>query len=145
MPATVTIEGKVLGRRTPVLAGWELELPDEWQDPAERLSLRDFISRVVLEEVAAFRRRQLQQRLIRVLSPDAIARGAQRGKVALGGRDLDQKVDPPSAVETALQAFQDRIYFVFVDGQQKVALDEVVELRPDSRVTFLRLVPLAGG
>jgi hypothetical protein len=145
MTATVTIEGKVLGRRKPVLSDWVFTLPIEWQAPREHLYLRDFITRVVLEEVAAFQERQVQQRLIRVLTPDEIEQGAKKGRVAMGGRELDQEVDSHAAVETALQAFEDRLYFVFINGQQQMALDDVIELQPDSQITFLRLVPLAGG
>jgi hypothetical protein len=145
MAATITIEGKVLGRRKPVLSDLTFVLPVEWQDPTEHLQLREFISRVVQEEVAAFLERQQQRRLIHVLTPNEIELGVQKGKVTMGGRDLNQEVDPQTAVETALQAFEDRLYFVFIDGNQHTALDEMVRVRPDSQVTFLRLIPLAGG
>lgn len=145
MAATITIEGKVIGRKKPVLSNWVFDLPVEWQDPAEHLYLRDFITRVVLDEVAAFKERQAQQRLIRVLTPDKIKQEAKKGKVTMGGQDLDQEVDPQAAVEIALQAFDDKLYFVFIDDEQLVGLDDVVHLKPDSQVTFLRLVALAGG
>ena len=145
MTATITIEGRVLGQRKPLLAAWALPLPDEWKDAGSRLRLREFITQVVLEEVAAFQDRQAQQRLLRVLTSAEIKQGAERGKVAMGGRDLEQEVDPQATVETALQAFEDGLYFVFVDSQQQLSLDDEVRLRPDSQVTFLRLVPLAGG
>jgi hypothetical protein len=145
MTATITIEGKVVGRRKQAFSDWVLSLPVEWQDPKERIFLRDFIARVVLEEVAEFQERQLQQRLIRILTPDEIEGGARKGRVSMGGRDLNQQVNPQVAVETALQAFDDGLYFVFIDDNQQMTLDDEVVLKPDSRVTFLRLVPLAGG
>lgn len=145
MAATITIEGKVIGRKKPVLSDWVFDLPVEWQDPAKHLYLRDFITKVVLDEIAAFKERQAQRRLIRVLTPGEIEQGAQKGKVTMGGQDLDQEVNPQAAVETALQAFEDRLYFVFIDDEQQITLDDAVHLEPDSQVTFLRLVPLAGG
>jgi hypothetical protein len=145
MSATITIEGKVLGRKRPVFPDWVFDLPAEWQDPTEDLYLRDFVARVVQQEVAAFKERQAAQRLTRVLSSAEIQQGAAKGKVTAGGRQLDQAVDTRAAVEAALQAFEDGLYFVFVDGRQHQALDDVIHLRPDSRVTFLRLVALAGG
>lgn len=145
MTATITIEGKIIGRKNPVLADWLFALPAEWESPTERILLRDLITRIVHEEVAAFKERQAEQRLLRVLTFREIAEAAARGKVTMGGRDLDQEVDPQAAVATALQAFEDRLYYVFVDGQQQQGLDAEVQLRPNSRVTFLRLVPLAGG
>jgi hypothetical protein len=69
-----------------------------------------------------------------------------RGKVDAGGREgASAEVDERAAVETALLAFEDGLYFVFVDDAQQESLDGEVRLRPDSRVTFLRLVALAGG
>jgi hypothetical protein len=99
----------------------------------------------VQQEVSAFRQRQAEQRFIQVLTPEEITRGAQKGKLSMGGRDLDQDVDPQAAVSTALQAYEDGVYLVFVDGHQVVSLDEQVFLQPDSQVTIVRLVALSGG
>jgi hypothetical protein len=63
----------------------------------------------------------------------------------MGGRDLDQKVDADEAVATALEAFEDGLYLVVVDGQELRNLDAQVFLQPDSRVAFVRLTLLAGG
>jgi hypothetical protein len=145
MTSAITIEGKVLGQRKPLFPDWVLPFPTEWEDADSRLHLRDLITRVVLEEVDAFRQRQAQRRLLHVLTPEEIARGTEEGRVAMGGQHLEQEVDPQAAVLTALQAFEDGLYFIFVDGQQRCALDEDLQLDPDSRVTFVRLVPLAGG
>ena len=121
-------------------------------DPAEidwpevrSLLLRDLIEAVVREEVADFRERQAANRLVRVLTEQQIAAGAERGKVSSGGSDLDQPVDPDVAVATAIEAFSDGFYFVFVDGEQVEDLDVAVTIAPDSTLLFVRLVPLAGG
>jgi hypothetical protein len=57
----------------------------------------------------------------------------------------EQHADPDVAVAAAIQAFEDRLYYVFVDDAQGEQLDQPVRLRPGSSVTFLRLVPLVGG
>jgi len=80
-----------------------------------------------------------------VLSPEQIEQAAAQGKIDSGGHQLNQKVDPEQAVATAWEAFQDGIYLVVIDGRQYQDLDQQVFLQPDSRVTFLRLVMLAGG
>ncbi len=41
--------------------------------------------------------------------------------------------------------FVDGFYFVFIDDEQQQYLDGEVYLKPNTHVTFLRLVPLAGG
>lgn len=145
MQAAITIEGKVLGQKRTLFGDWSIPLPPEWLAPGSRLRLRELITRVVGEEVEAFRQRQEQRRFVRILDQAEIEQGAARGKVDSGGRELKQEVDLGAAVETALQAFEDGLYFVFVDGQQIEALDGDVALRPDSRVTFVRLAALAGG
>jgi hypothetical protein len=80
-----------------------------------------------------------------VLSAKQINEAAIRGKVDMGEKDLIQEVDEQAAVATAIQAFEDSLYLVIIDGQEQRELDREVYLRPDSRITFLRLVMLAGG
>ncbi|NLS80168.1 MAG: hypothetical protein GXY76_23265 [Chloroflexi bacterium] len=83
--------------------------------------------------------------MARVLTSGEIAQGLAAGKVDTGGHEARQTVDPQAAVATALQAFEDRLYLVFVDGQQQMSLDAAIALAPGSRVSFVRLVALAGG
>jgi hypothetical protein len=142
MTTGITIEARVLGQKR-LAPAWRLPIPDE-RGGSRRL-LRDLITQIVLAEVAAFRERQETRRLIQILTPDEIALGIEKGKVDLGERDLDQVVDPQAAVATALQAFEDGLYFVFIDAEQKKALDDEVFLQSVSRVQFVRLTPLAGG
>lgn len=143
MTSALTISGKVMGKTQPIFANWELLLPDQVEQSP--LTLRDLLTQIVLAEVTGFAARQSQRRLIQILSPTQIHSGVEQGKVDSGGSDLEQVVDPGQAVETALQAFTDGLYFVFSDEQQQENLDNVVTLQPDSQLLFLRLVPLVGG
>jgi hypothetical protein len=129
----------------PSLPAFSFPSPDEWHVAWEQITLGDLISQIVLEEVAAFRQRQSDRRLITVLTSRQIEQAASKGKVSMGGEELDQKVDDQTAVETALQAFKDGFYMVFVNDQQIPALDSLVLLNEDTKVTFVRLIPLAGG
>ncbi|MBI2910292.1 MAG: hypothetical protein HYX92_21830 [Chloroflexi bacterium] len=142
MTTEITIEAKVLGQRRPS-PSWKVPLPDA--GGGARLCLRDLITEVVLAEVSAFRERQEGCRLIQVLTSGEIAEGVENGKVDPGGRDIQQVVEPQAAVTTALQAFEDGLYLVFVDGEQQTALDREVFVQPDSRLAFVRLTALAGG
>jgi hypothetical protein len=145
MPTTITIEGKALGRKKPLFADWSVSFPRDLQPAGGHIALRDLLAQIAREEVCAFHERQEQQRLPRVLTRAEIKEGAARGKVDMGGRDLVQWVDEAAAVDAVLQAFADKLYLVFVDGEQRHHLDEPVCLRPGSRVSFVRLVLLAGG
>ena len=145
MPAELIVSVRALGRRKPLLDDWSVPLPPEFAQRGEPLLLRDLIARIVAAEVAAFRQRQEERQLVRVLSAAQIAEGARRGKVDMGGRDLDQAVDEAEALATALTAFEDGLYLVLVDGTEQRELDREVFLHAGSRVTFLRLTMLAGG
>jgi hypothetical protein len=146
MPATLTIEGKMTGRSRPLFPDWELPIPDEWGDSSAP-TLRDFITRIVEAEVAAFAERRERRSLVNAMTAREIADGAAAGKVAMGGREEaePEAPDPQVAVATALQAFSDGLFYVFVDGKHVQDLEDRVIALPDSRVTFLRLVALAGG
>lgn len=145
MQSTLLIEGKTFGRRQALFPEWSLPLPPEMS--GQPLTVRDLISRIVLEQVQAFGERRAERRFVRALTERQIADGVQRGKVDMGGREEDEPDvdDPQAAVATALQAFEDGLYYVFVDDEHRQSLDEEVSLGAETRVTFLRLVALAGG
>jgi hypothetical protein len=137
------IETKVLGSRKRPYEPWETTL---LENSTETLTLHDFLTRVVLQEVEAFKNRQEERKLARVLSKEEIAAGALRGKIDAGGLEREiQDVDPSQAVENALVAFKDGFYYVFVDEKQALGLEENITLNDSSHVLFLRLVPLVGG
>lgn len=140
----LTIEARVTGRRRGLIPQWQLPV-DDLVPSGSPLTLREFIERVVRAEVTAFSERQAEGRLVRLLSEQEISEQAMRGRVDFGGRELDQQVDLDGSVGAALESFEDGLYFVLIDGEQYESLDEQVNVAADSRVTFLRLVPLAGG
>lgn len=141
MQTMLTIDAKVIGQKKSLLAGVKIPL-----DVMGRVTLQDLITRVVLEQVKAFRQRQDERRLIRFLSAEQIAASAARGKIEMGGSEVPtQVVDDQAAVANALQAFRDGIYLAFVDGQQIQQLDTELQLQPETSVSFVRLMMLAGG
>jgi hypothetical protein len=140
----LTVSGKNLTRKKPLFADFSVPLPPDLGDGGA-VTLRDLIGHVVRHEVAAFKTRQDERRFVHALTARQIEEGAAKGKIDLGGRDLKQEVDPEQAVGTALEAFEDGLYLVIVDGAEQRSLDAQVFLQPDSRVSFVRLVMLAGG
>src|SRR5205823_1736658 len=136
---------RMVGRRKPIMPDWQLPLPPGNGTGGEPLTLRQLITRVVLQEVEAFRQRQDQRRLVRILTEKQIEEGLAKGRVDSGGRDLHQQVEPEEAVATALQAFEDSLYLVILDGEEQRELDREVFVQPDSHLVFVRLVMLAGG
>jgi hypothetical protein len=143
-PTSISVGAKVVGQRQRVFDDWRVPIPPERD--GERRTLRELISLIVVHEVEAFRARQEERKLARVLSPAQIAEGAARGKVDAGASEVGvQEVNDEAAVATALQAFEDGLYFVFIDDVQQTDLDATVYVGEGSRLMFVRLVALIGG
>lgn len=145
MSIEFTVEGKVIGQKRPLFTDWHIKLPRIDESQGDHLKLRDLIRSIVANEVDAFQTRQEQRKLAQVMSKQKIKQEAQNGKVDPGGRDFQQSVDVEDAVAVALQAFEDGLYYVFVDDVQQTHLDDEVFLKNNSRVAFLRLTALVGG
>jgi hypothetical protein len=47
--------------------------------------------------------------------------------------------------DKAIEAFQKGRYFVLIDDRQPADLDEMIVLRPDTKLNFIKLVLLTGG
>jgi hypothetical protein len=140
------IKGKSIGRRKPLFSEWSIPIPPEWDDGDSSVTLRDLIDRIVRDEVACFRKRQHDRQFLRALTATEIDQAAEKGKIEMGGSDVGiQLVDDDQSVATALQAFEDGMYLVVIDEEEKRNLDEQIFLTPDSHVTFVRLTLLSGG
>ena len=137
---TITVEGKVIGQKRPLFADWVIP----FEQDSESQTLRSLIARVVQEEAASFNQRQEIGSRILILTQADIQRGLMKGKVDMGGRAA-RIANTEEALATAIQAFEDGVYYVFIDEEQVVELDSPMNLLAESRVTFLRLVALAGG
>ena len=147
MQTTIHIQAKMIGAKLPLLPDWDLPLPPEMSLTGST-TLRDLITLLVEREVGDFRERQAGRRFARLLTKAGIENAAAGGKVDVAARSpqvKEVKVVLEEAVASALTAFQDGLYYVFIDDTQIETLDQPVLLQPESRITFLRLVPLAGG
>jgi hypothetical protein len=117
--------------------------------PAGPVSARRLIEAAVSAEVAAYQARAEEARLVRVLTEKSLLEDLARGAVRAGGPREDglgepSPVEARTAVETALLAFEDGIFKVFV-GDDELTGDAGVEVADGAALLFLRLVPLAGG
>jgi hypothetical protein len=134
------VQGKALGRKKPLFDEFSVSPPATGD-----LTLRSLLGHVVRQEVAAFKNRQAERRLLHALTAKQIEEGLAQGKVDSGGSMVDQKVDIDAAIATAIEAFQDGLYLVVLDETELKDLDAAVSLTAASRLTFIRLSLLAGG
>lgn len=132
------VETKIVGRRTP-FERRPTPLPDGPQ------TLQSLLTHLVHQEVAAYQERQDSVGLLRVLTERELVDGTLSGKISLAPQQRGGMVTPEDAAQTALRAFEDGLYYVFVDDQQIQTLDQPLPLRPDSTLLLLRLTALAGG
>jgi hypothetical protein len=138
----LTFERRIPGRRGRE-PSFGVPLPDGAADGG--LTLRELIAFAVREELAAYSERRVERTFAQVLTEERLLAGAAAGRVDSGQRTTAPPPQPEVAVATAIEAFEDGLFLVLVDGRQELKLDAQVLVGPDSTVTFLRLVALAGG
>lgn len=108
-------------------------------------TLRHLLTSLVREEVAGYEARRQEQQVLRVLTPADLASGHTTGRFLSGGRHTPPAPTPDTAVDRAIQAFGDGLYFVVLDGAQIEDLDAPLHVTASSRLRLVRLVALAGG
>jgi hypothetical protein len=105
----------------------------------ERVTVRELIRGLVYQTVTEQRAKQPRP------SPAAFQPAAAE-QMLNGVRVARQRgVDWEQEYARVLLAFQRGAVLLLVDDQQVSDLDAEIELLPDTGVTFLRLIPLAGG
>jgi hypothetical protein len=113
------------------------ELTLEFLD--ERVTVREVIRSRVYQEVTEYNAKQ--PGYFRGLVQPTGAEQTLNGYRLRAARRLSWE----EQYARALKAFQSNGFLLLVDDRQVTELDEVVELRHNSTVTFLKLVPLVGG
>lgn len=130
---------KSLGKRKPALARQELEL-----SPAPE-TLRDLITATVALNVQKLREKQESVALIPFLTGEEVQAQGEIGKVGFGSIYNEGVPDIKDAVNTAMQAFEDGLYRVFVCDEEIIELDALLSLKDGNEIVFIRFTMLAGG
>ena len=105
----------------------------------ETVTVRELIRLRVFQEVEHFN--QEQPAIFRMLVQPGEAERTLNGFKFSKPR----QVDPQAQFEKAIQAFDANAFIVLVDDRQVETLDDEIALRPETSVSFLKLVPLVGG
>ena len=130
----------MLGKKRPVLENLQIQLPDEFNGSA---TLSQLIEVIVRQQVANFN--QKGDNLLRYLDSSQMQAMKKSGKIGFGEVYNTKTADVEKAVQDALQAFEDGLYFVFIDDVKIEKLTDKVDLKPNAKILFLRLVALTGG
>lgn len=107
-------------------------------------NLRDLIIDIVTDQVSNFNKKVDRGEIISYLTSEEIRNNADVGKVGFGEIANDKKQEIDKAVQNALQSFEDGVYCVFIDDEQKESLDEEIHITEETVLTFIRLTMLAG-
>lgn len=107
--------------------------------PQARLTARELIGSRVRQEVERYNQ-SLPEVFRGLVQPE-------ESEQILNGFRLKTKrpLDADVQVQRACSSFERNGFLLLVDGQQLAELDAEVDLRPDSEVQFVKLVPLIGG
>ncbi len=93
-------------------------------------------------EIEAFENGDLSGVII--YTQDELEQKAAGGKIDFVFLKNNKKVSEKKAVETALQAFEDGLVAVFVDGTRYENTADALELTGNETVTFVKLTMLTG-
>lgn len=103
------------------------------------VTVQDIITNRVLNEVESYNNK-LPEYFNGLIEPSDAEK-------TLNGYKLKPKkvIDAEKQVYVALDAFQRNVFFVLVDNLQSESLEQQVELRKNTTVSFIKLTPLVGG
>ena len=105
----------------------------------EAITARDLIRSRVYQEVEQYNSHQPE--IFRLLVQPCDAEQAGNGF----RMPRPRTIDPEDQFEKTVEAFERNGFVVLVDNQQVERLDAKIPLKPQTMVTFLKLIPLVGG
>lgn len=109
---------------------------------SESITVRELIRSRVYQEVQDYNLRQRQgDATYRGLITPSDAERALNGVRLRKPREIDWKAQ----FDKACDAFTRNGFFILIDDRQAESLDETITLRHDTKVSFVKLVPLVGG
>lgn len=134
----IYISMKSIGKRKYVISKENVKLPIS---PG---SLRVLLTELITMNVQQLEGKEEDRQLLNYLTETEINHQAYNGKVGFGTIYHTSKPDLTEAIQTAVQAFEDGLFWVFVNSDQIEALDTPLEMVDGDEVVFLRLTMLSG-
>jgi hypothetical protein len=107
-------------------------------------TLRELIKGIIQQNVENYNSRPLDSKLIHYLSFDEMEDQVPTGKIGFGHRVNEQQADEAKAVETAMLAFSDGLFRVFIGDVEIEGLDAPLVINEDDVLTFIRFTMLSG-
>lgn len=134
----VFINIKAAGKRRSALEKSSYALPEGIT------TLRGLIEEITRREAESYNRRGTDKMIVPFLSEPEIEDKGATGKIGFGRLYSEKKADPGKAAAAALLGYEDGLFRVTVDGKEAAGLDDPLDIREGSTLTFIRLTFLAG-
>jgi hypothetical protein len=129
---------KSIAKKKSYITKKELALPRNPQ------TLRDLITDIVKQTAQQFNQKNTDIPLVDYLSKNDIELQRASGKIGFSTKYREDAVDEDGAVLTAISAFEDGLYKVFVGESEIEKLDEPLDCKDSDEVAFIKLTMLAG-
>jgi hypothetical protein len=116
----------------------------EFQLSKEPETITELISELVSQNVRTFNDRQDTAQLVQFFTKEEIALGGSVGKIGFGTPYNEQKANREEAIQTALQAFEDGLFKVFINDVEQGVESPTFQLNNGDHLVFIKLTMLAG-
>ncbi len=136
----IIIKVKQPGRKHPLINNTTISIADIGLAPTAAA----LIEAVVDQQVQAYNAKSAEKNILPFLTDTQTEEQATSGKIGFGSIYNENKARPEQAKQTALQAFEDGMFALFLDEEEITKLSTIVQLTDTSIITFIRLTFLAG-
>lgn len=135
----IFIRIKAAGKKKDVLQLTPYEINDNIS------TLRELLTDIVITEVNKYNNNKNNDTVLTAfISQEQIDDLSLTGKVSFGDVFNDKKAEKNSAINNAIQCFEDGIVRVFMDETELAELDAPLTIKENEVFTFIRLAFLAG-
>jgi len=135
---TISLTTKIIG----VSGSHDETLELELGSGHNSVTLEGLIRMKVTEEVRAFNAKQKRRLGMEYRTDEDLLEDMEHGRINVKPKGV---VDETKEIKKAIQAFKDGLFQVVMNGRKLEKLDEVIPVRKDLEILFLRTIPLAGG
>lgn len=129
---------KSLGKRKAYLEKVEFDFIKTPQTTTE------FISELVSINVRSYNELMEEAPIVNFLTKQDIEEKGHIGKVGFDAQYNEQKADVHEAIQTALQAFEDGLFKVFINDIEQSIEDPSLSIKDGDQIVFIKLTMLAG-
>jgi hypothetical protein len=135
----ISITGRLIGIQKPLFEPWSIAI-EPYLDGSDEWTLSELIEMVVLEASTIFKEPPHEPTFLRSINAMVVSELAPSPDVTCEEQSpMESEVG--EAIGNALQAFEEDVFLVVLDGEDVMHLEDEIDLHPDSQITFVRLVP----